>query len=395
MPATKIEVNIPGEVTYDVRVGATLLRGLGDYCRSVKAVSNCSQITIITDSNVAPLYLSCVKGSLVSEGYNVSDIVVPAGEESKSCDVIAEVWNGLAELGMTRDSAIVALGGGVIGDLAGFAAATFMRGIPVIQVPTTLLAMVDSSVGGKTGINLDFGKNLIGCFKQPNYVCASTDTLSTLPEREWACGCGEIVKSAVVDSDDFFFWLMENATGLRNRESEIVQEAVARCVVFKAGVVARDKTESCGIRECLNYGHTLAHAIETLTGYGTHSHGAAVAEGMRFAAFLSERILGASSEFIAAQSQLLDELNLPPLRWLPNEDGANTVVSIPPRGDGVVSEVSQIKVAEIIDCMKRDKKVRGGVLRFVLVKDVGNWTIEDIADDDVKRALCDFYGIAG
>lgn len=164
--------------------------------------------------------------------------------------------------------------------------------IRAIQVPTTLLSMVDSSVGGKTAVNLEAGKNLVGTFCQPALVCADIATLATLDEREWTCGLAEAAKSAIIGSDDFFFWMVEHASGVFARQEELVAELIKRCIVFKAGVVAQDKTESQGVRECLNYGHTLAHAIETLAGYGTYSHGAAVAEGMRFAAFLSQGLVG-------------------------------------------------------------------------------------------------------
>lgn len=366
MPATRIDVNIPGEQPYDVRVGDALLASLGPSLKGVPSVANCPQLLVLSDSNVAPLYLSAVKDSLVGAGYKVSDITVGAGEDSKSLAVAGELWEAMAMLGLGRDCAVVSLGGGVIGDLGAFVASTFMRGMPVVQVPTTLLSMVDSSVGGKTGVNLHAGKNLVGTFMQPAYVCASTDTLSTLPEREWACGCGEVAKSAIIDSDDFFFWLMDNAHALANRESAVVDEAICRCIVFKAGVVAQDKTESRGVRECLNYGHTLAHAVEALSGYGTFSHGAAVAEGMRFAAFLGNRVGITPDELVDAQAQVLDTLNLPRLPW-----------SAPAQ--------------QIVDCMKRDKKVRGGQLRFVLLEDVGTWTIADVSDEAAADALSAFY----
>ncbi len=367
MPATRIVVQIPGERDYDVRVGRDLLRGIGQYCRSVERVANCPQMLVVSDSNVAPLYLSSVRSSLAAAGYKVSDISVPACEPSKSIAVAEEVWEAMAQLGLGRDCGVVALGGGVVGDLGGFVASTFMRGLPVVQVPTTLLSMVDSSVGGKTGINLSAGKNLVGTFMQPAYVCASTDTLSTLDAREWACGLGEVAKSAVIDGDDFFFWLIDNARAMAERDRDAVEAAIRRCIVFKARVVAEDKTESRGVRECLNYGHTLAHAIESLSGYGTYSHGAAVAEGMRFAAVLGRRIAGTSAEFADAQAQLLDELGLQRLEW-------------------------RAPVPEIIACMKRDKKVRGGRLKFVLVRDVGDWELAELDDGDVIAALDEFYG---
>ena len=262
-------VNIPDERPYDVRIGADVLDGLGSYLRRVDATENAPRILVLSDTNVAPLYLEEAKASLRAADYRVSEIVVPAGEKTKSVEVAGEVWEAMAGLKLGRDCAVVALGGGVVGDLAGFTASTFMRGITVVQAPTSLLAMVDSSVGGKTGVNLSAGKNLVGTFTQPAYVCASTKTLSTLPSREWACGCGEIAKSSVIDSDEFFFWLTDNASALASRDHDVTAEAIARSVVFKADVVAQDKTESRGVRECLNYGHTLGHAVESLAGYGT------------------------------------------------------------------------------------------------------------------------------
>ena len=310
---------------------------------------------VVTDENVAPLYRDRARESLAAAGFRVSDIVVPAGEDTKSVEVAGEIWEAMAQLSLGRDCAVVALGGGVVGDLAGFAASTYMRGVTLVQAPTTLLSMVDSSVGGKTGVNLTAGKNLVGTFKQPAYVCADTGTLSTLPEREWACGCAEVAKSAVIDSDEFFFWLAEAADAL-------VAEAIARCVVFKADVVAEDKTESRGVRECLNYGHTLGHAVEALAGYGTFSHGAAVAEGMRFAARLAAALAGASLEFVAAQDDLLDALGLPALAWSAEPE-------------------------DMLAAMKRDKKARHGQVRFVLPRDVGSWELRDVDDAVILEHL--------
>lgn len=362
MPATRVEVSIPGEAPYDVRIGAEVLDELGAWCARIPAVAKAPQVLVISDSNVAPLYLARAKGSLERAGFKVPDIVVPAGEGSKSVEVIGELWEAMAALGLTRDCAVVALGGGVVGDLAGFAASTFMRGIPVVQAPTTLLAMVDSSVGGKTGINLDAGKNLVGTFCQPSFVCASTDCLATLPDREWRCGCAEVAKSAIIDSDRFFFWLMDSAAAMAERDPAVAADAIARCVVFKADVVAEDKTESRGVRECLNYGHTLAHAIEKLSGYGTYSHGAAVAEGMRFAAALSHKLVGASLDLVDAQADLLDRLGLPRLPFAAAPDA-------------------------VLDAMKRDKKARGGKVRFVLLRDVGDWVVEEVADEVILEEL--------
>lgn len=366
MQNTRIVVSIPGEADYDVRIGSGIRADLGRRMRSYPKLESASSVLVITDSNVEGLYLRSVKASLADAGYEVADIVVPAGEGSKSLQVASEVWDAMASLGLTRDSCVIALGGGVVGDLAGFTASTYMRGISVVQAPTTLLSMVDSSVGGKTAVNLDAGKNMVGTFYQPDLVCADIETLATLDEREWTCGLAEAAKSAVIDSDDFFFWMVENAQGIFAREEELVAETIKRCIVFKAGVVARDKQETAGVRECLNYGHTLAHAIETLAGYGTFSHGAAVAEGMRFAAFLSERVIGADPAFTEAQGELLDSLGLPHLDW-----------SAEPH--------------DILQAMKHDKKARAGHVRFVLMKDVGAWEVSAVPDDVILDGLEDHF----
>lgn len=360
--ATKVVVNIPDETAYDVRIGTGVLAGVGAHVKHACGLVDGDRTLVISDSNVAPLYGETLKSSLGQAGLRTRDIVVPAGEASKSIDVLGEIWEAMAQLGYDRSCTVVALGGGVVGDLAGFVAATYMRGVSVVQVPTSLLAMVDSSVGGKTAINLEAGKNLVGAFKQPTYVAADTGTLATLPEREWRCGCAEIAKSSVIDSDEFFFWLSEHAEALAARDAEIAAEAIARCVVFKSDVVAADKTESRGVRECLNYGHTLGHAIEKLAGYGTFTHGEGVAEGMRFAARLAASLVGTSTDFVEAQDELLDALELPKLAW-----------SAAPE--------------KMLDAMKRDKKARGGQVRFVLPRDVGDWQLLDVDDAVILEQL--------
>lgn len=357
--AIKVVVNIPGHAPYDVRIGNGQLEGLGT---KLRAISSAPAAFVLTDSNVGPRYLEAVRRSLKNAGFRTTAVTIPAGEESKSVACVGELWHAMADAKLGRDALVVALGGGVVGDLAGFAASTYMRGVPFVQVPTTLLSMVDSSVGGKTGINLDAGKNLVGTFCQPLYVCASTDTLDTLDAREWACGCGEVAKSAAIEGDDFFFWLMEHAEAMAARDAAVVQEAIARCVTFKADVVARDEHESAGVRECLNYGHTYGHAVEKIAGYGVYSHGHAVAEGMRFAARLAVAYAGASEEFAQAQDELLDVLGLQPLDFAASPQ-------------------------EVLDCMKGDKKVRGGKLRYVLVHDAGDWSVETPDDEAVLEQL--------
>ena len=365
--ATKVIVSLPGEDDYAVRIGAGVMSALGRNLREIGRFSATKDVLVVTDSNVAPLYLAKTRESLAQAGFKVADIVVPAGEPTKSIEVAAEIWSAMAQLSLGRDCLVVALGGGVVGDLAGYVASAYMRGVPVVQVPTTLLAMVDSSVGGKTAVNLPEGKNLVGAFHQPSFVCADVDTLASLPEREWLCGFGEIAKSSVIDSDDFFFWMMDHAEALVAHDRETVAEAIARCVVFKADVVAQDKTESAGVRECLNYGHTLGHAIESSTGFGTFSHGACVAEGMRFAAFAAQGILtdadeGSLSDFAEAQAELLDLLGLCKLDY----DAATE---------------------ELVAAMTHDKKSRGGEIRFVLASDVATWKIVGVSPDAVRDLL--------
>lgn len=359
MSKTRIAISLPGGVGYDMRIGPHLIPELGGIIQSLHP---CEQVLIITDTQVAQHYLAETNRTFSQAGCTVFDITVPAGEEAKSVECVTEIWEAMAHNRLSRDCLVVALGGGVVGDIAGFAAATYMRGVEVIQVPTSLLAMVDSSVGGKTGINLSSGKNLVGAFKQPLHVCASLDTLKTLPEREWACGCAEIVKSAVIDSDTFFFWLTDAAGRLADRDEQVTKEAITRSVVFKSNIVARDVTESKGVRECLNYGHTLGHAIETLAGYGTFSHGQAVAEGMRFAARLGAALVGTSVELIDAQDALLDSLGLPTISWKAEPDA-------------------------LLDAMKGDKKVKQGRLRFVLPEDVGAWQIVEVPTEVVLEHL--------
>ena len=365
--ATRLVVSLPDEPEYSVRIGAGVLDALGRNVREIERLQKVRDALILTDSNVGPLYLARAKGALSSEGFKVAEITVPAGEASKSIEVAAEVWSAMAQLALGRDCLVVALGGGVVGDLAGFVASTYMRGVPVVQVPTTLLAMVDSSVGGKTAVNLPEGKNLVGTFYQPTFVCADTSTLQSLPMREWLCGCGEVVKSAALDSDEFFFWLLDHAEDLSSRNESVVAEVVKRCVAFKASVVAQDKTESSGVRECLNFGHTLGHAIESAAGYGTFSHGACVAEGMRFALELADSLGEPVAEgFAATLGDLLDALGLRRLEFA-------------------------AETAALLDAMKRDKKVRGGSVRFVLLDDISKWRVVSAPDESIIGALSRMY----
>ncbi|NLG10122.1 MAG: 3-dehydroquinate synthase [Coriobacteriaceae bacterium] len=358
MSTRRLRVILEGGCTYDIRIGHGLLANLA---LQVREVSQATRAVVITDSEVGPLYLNDVKAGLQLAGFEVFDLSLPAGEESKSVVVAAELWDALALLGIGRDGVIIALGGGVVGDIAGFVAATYMRGIDFIQVPTTLLAMVDSSIGGKNGINLAGGKNLVGTFRQPSYVAADLVTLATLPDSEWDNGFAEIAKSAIIEGKDFTQWLLDNTDSLLAHSEDTVQQAIVRSLSFKAYVVAHDEQEK-GLRECLNYGHTFAHALEAVAGYGKVSHGRAVAEGMRFAARLAVEAIGVSEQFVKLQDDLLDGLGLMPIREAYSAD-------------------------KLFEKMFSDKKVRDSKLRFVLATKPGEWQAVVVDPDLIKIYL--------
>lgn len=358
MSVAKVVVNMDQAPAYDVRIGAGILEGIGQ--RILSSVPQVTAACIITDSNVGPLYANTVRTSCKAAGLRTVEITLPAGEATKTNTVLAEVWNAMAAHKLDRNCVVVALGGGVVGDLAGFAAATFLRGVHVVMVPTSLLAMVDSSVGGKTAINIEAGKNLVGAFLQPAYVCADTSVLATLPDKQWHAGCAEIAKAAVIDSDSFFFWLEEHAQSLAARNEEVVAEAITRSVVFKANVVAADPLDSQGVRACLNYGHTLGHALEKLAGFGTLTHGEAVAEGMRFAARLGAALVGTPLELVEAQDNLLDSLGLPALSIA-------------------------LDAESILDAMRSDKKAQANTVHFVLPQDIGTWVLHPVDHDTLQE----------
>jgi 3-dehydroquinate synthase len=352
-----IRVDIPGE-PYDVAVGTGLLAEAGSRLRELTSATT---IALVSDETVGRTYSLAVDTALARAGFLVASLTVPPGETSKNWQLAGELCEEFARVGLGRTDLVVALGGGVIGDLAGFAAAVYLRGVSFVQLPTTLLAMVDSSVGGKTGVDLRAGKNLAGAFKQPLLVLADTATLVTLPEREWLSGIAEVAKSAVLDGEEFLGWLEDNAEKLAARDEETTRETVRRCVAFKAAVVGRDEKEE-GPRECLNYGHTMGHALEKVLGYGTVTHGAAVAEGMRFAARVSMEAGTADAEFVKRQDRLFDALGLHPL-------------------DQSASE------GELLSAMRADKKVRSGAVRMVLLDGPGLWRCDRVDDSMISAHL--------
>ena len=355
-----LEINLqPSAVhSYRIYVGTGLLDGIGEQvAQLVRGRTAC----IISDTNVAPLYLARTRRSFEEAGFAVFESIVEAGEQSKEVMVAQRLWEECASFGLARDSVVVALGGGVVGDIAAFVASTFMRGIACVQIPTSLLSMVDSAVGGKTAINLQAGKNLAGTFHQPVLVLADLDTLDTLPEQEWKNGLAEIAKSALIEGGDFTEWLIEYADDLQKHGKATVQRAIVRSLAFKGHVVANDEREA-GLRECLNYGHTFAHALEAVAGYGVISHGMAVAEGMRFAARLGGEAADVPEDFVAAQDALLDALALHRI-------------------------VDHYSVDELFDRMCADKKVRDNTLRFVFVSSPGEWRTVAVDADLLKIYL--------
>jgi 3-dehydroquinate synthase len=280
---------------------------------------------------------------------------VASGESSKSIGSMGEIWEWMHACGTDRKSVVIAIGGGVIGDLAGFAAASYARGIRLVQLPTTLLAQVDSSVGGKTGINLASGKNMVGAFWQPSLVLIDTETLSTLPQRTYVSGLAEVIKYGVIEDKNFFAWLEANAGYLVARDPEAVRYSIAKSCKIKADVVANDERETSGRRAILNYGHTFAHAIEATAGYGAFLHGEAVAIGMQMAAHLALDMGLIDRTFIQRQRQLIEQCSLP-ATW-PGADPAS-----------------------MIGAMRTDKKVAHASLRFVLPDKIGH--VELIACND-------------
>lgn len=328
--------------SYDIEIGGALLEGLG--ARVVERMGR-RKALVVTDGNVAPLYLERVEASLRAAGIGVSSVVLPAGETTKSVARLAEVWSAALAARIDRRGMVVALGGGVIGDLAGFAAASYLRGVDFVQVPTTLLSMVDSSVGGKTGINLPEGKNLVGAFHQPALVLADLETLGTLPEREFAAGMAEVVKYGVIRDAELFGRIEVRVEAVRARDAEELRHLVERSCAIKAEVVGEDEREG-GLRAILNFGHTLGHAIENVAGYGEYLHGEAISIGMFFAARLSERRHG----FAAADTERLGRVLA---------------------GFGLPTSWEGLSWGSLFEAMTLDKKAADARPRFVLARRLG------------------------
>jgi 3-dehydroquinate synthase len=347
MSVTTVDV-VLGERSYPIWIGAGLL---DDATRWRSAIRG-RHVLVVTNATIAPLYLDRLRAGL--EGLAHATLVLPDGEVHKTLASSGEIFDALGKLGATRDATLIALGGGVIGDLAGFAAACWMRGVDFVQIPTTLLAMVDSSVGGKTGVNLPVGKNLVGAFHQPRAVVADTGTLATLPDREYRAGLAEVVKYGAIGDAAFFDWLERHVDALNTRDEAALTEAIAVSCRHKAGVVARDEHERAE-RALLNFGHTFGHALETACGYGHLLHGEAVSIGMVLAARLSADLGRADRADAQRLASLLVALGLP--------------VTLPPSDP-----------ARLLDLMRLDKKNTGSHLRLILWRGIG--AAEIVADVD-------------
>ena len=331
-----------GERSYDIVIGEECLDSLGAYCERVGLSGRC---LIVSDSNVDPLYGAQAEAALAASGYAVSRVVVPTGEASKSIDQLKTLYSVALAGGLDRKSFIVALGGGVVGDLAGYLAASLFRGVDFVQVPTSLLAMVDSAVGGKTGVNLPEGKNLVGAFHQPRLVVADIAVLATLPKRELSAGLAEVVKYGVIWDAELFALLEAQAEEILKGDRKIISEIIARSCEIKAEVVRQDEREG-GLRAILNYGHTLGHAIEQVAGYGKHLHGEAISMGMVYAAGVSSTLKGFPEDEAKSLQQLLTRFELPTAH-------------------------PDLEWAALRAAMGVDKKVAGGMPLFVLTRAIG------------------------
>ncbi len=337
--------------TYPILIGTDILKSLGE---ELAAVGFPRKVAVISNPTVSSLYGGPVKSSLERSGFSVLEYNVPDGEEYKNFQTLQSIYDVLVGNGFDRGSGIIALGGGVIGDMAGFAAATFLRGIRYAQIPTTLLAQVDSSVGGKTAVNHPLGKNLIGAFFQPDLVLIDTGTLNTLDPRDVAAGLAEVVKYGVIRDADFFNWLEDHVDDLLNRNPNALIYAVKKACQIKADIVEVDEKEG-SVRAFLNYGHTFGHAVESLSGYGQWKHGEAVAIGMIVAAKISCRMGLCHQNDVDRLTRLLHTLGLP--------------VSAP-----------VFSLDDYLAAMGRDKKVRNGKLSLVLNCGLGDAVLKQVSD---------------
>ncbi len=354
----KVQVNL-GEQSYDIHIGNNCLAGLPALLTGLPRKSRCM---LVSDELVYSLYADQVAGILRSAGLEIETAVIKGGESCKNLSTLSWLYEQMIEKGLDRKSSVLALGGGVVGDLAGFAAATFMRGIGYIQIPTSLLAQVDSSVGGKTGVNLPLGKNLVGAFYQPGLVFADVNLLNTLAEKEYQTGLAEVIKYGIIWDHEFFNYLAENMERIKQRDMECLIHIVSRCCEIKAEIVGQDEKEN-GIRALLNLGHTFGHAFEALTDYEVFTHGQAVAIGMVYAARLAAA-----------------------LDMLPEQDAEKITVLI--KNYGLPIHYGDLNPRDIVERMYLDKKSTGGQIKLVLPLGIGKSEIvSGINDARIEEIL--------
>lgn len=357
-----------GSRSYEIKIGSGLLAGLGKDCAQLKLGQRCA---IVSDRRVAPYYARRTERALEQAGFDAATITVPAGETAKSLQTVQACYDQLAEHRLERKSFIVALGGGVVGDLAGFLAATYLRGIPFVQVPTTLLAQVDSSVGGKVGVNLRAGKNLVGAFYQPKLVTCDLETLRTLPDREFRAGLAEVIKYGIIYDLELFIQLERDLPLLLRRDTRVLTEVVARCCQIKAEVVSQDETEG-GLRAILNFGHTIGHALEAISRYGKYLHGEAISLGQVAAARLSSRRLGLPVAEATRIETLFRNAGLP-----------------------TTLQLSASQKKALMKAMRLDKKVSGGEIKFVLARQIGRVEFGQQVPEGLLLAELDSLALPG
>ena len=358
MPATDtVRIQLPDSRNYEIRIGAGLL----DEATSWQGLPKAAAAVIVTNDTVAPLYAERLRAQLAAAYARVDLVVLPDGEQHKDWASLNRICDHLLGQALDRKTVLYALGGGVIGDMTGFAAAIYMRGVPFVQVPTTLLAQVDSSVGGKTAINHPLGKNMLGAFYQPERVIADLDTLDTLPDRELRAGLAEVIKYGPIADAGFLCWIEDNLDALLARDKAVLGYAVRRSCEIKADVVGQDEREQ-GLRAILNFGHTIGHAIESGLGYGEWLHGEAVACGMVLAADLSRRMGLMPADFVQRLRRLIERAGLP---------------TVPPR----------LGADRYLQLMRVDKKAESGAIRFVLIESLGRAGLHAVPDAQIAQVL--------
>ena len=354
----KVKVDLPNN-SYMIEIGYDILGQIG---QEIAEFNFSKQLLLITDDNVEKLYADTVQVSLKQQGYFVETFVIPAGESSKSFDMAKEIYTKAIKMGLDRKGAIIALGGGVVGDLAGYIASTYLRGIPFIQVPTSLLAQVDSSVGGKVAINHELGKNLIGSFYQPKKVLIDLKCLETLPKREIISGMAEIIKYGFIYDQNLFSYLSANSQQLMALNFECLAKVVSRSCEIKADVVRQDEKEA-NLRAILNFGHTIAHAIESNTKYKLYTHGEAVGIGLYGAVLLSHYHEMVDVNTVRVTKELLEKFELP-------------------------LQAKQCNVDTLFEIVGRDKKAVNGKVKWILLAEIGKVIISDqVSTEQIKKVL--------